>query len=300
MGNVAGAQARYVIITPARNEASSLERTFTAIASQSSLPAQWVIVDDGSIDGTGDAADGFAARHGWIRVIHRDRGDGRGFASKVRAVSLAYEAVSDLAFEFVAIVDADVSFEPDHFEYMLHSVASSPRVGVFGTPFIEAGVQYHRQWFTDPRHVPGQCQVFRRECYEDVGGLLPIPEGGEDTIALVMARMRGWETRLLTGRCFVHHREMGTAAGGVIQARLRDGVRDHVVGNHPAWEVLKVLARVRRRPFLLGSILMLCGYSFAACSRRNCVVPREVVAHLRHEQLSRILHARRWGRSKAR
>src|SRR4051794_41117463 len=65
----------YVIVSPVRDEAAHIERTLQSVAHQTLLPRRWIIVDDGSKDGTGAIADAYAARYPWITVVHRgDRG----------------------------------------------------------------------------------------------------------------------------------------------------------------------------------------------------------------------------------
>lgn len=67
---------RYVVITPVRDEEEYIEGTIDSILHQTILPAEWVIVDDGSRDRTGSIADRYAAQYSWIRVVHREN---RGF-----------------------------------------------------------------------------------------------------------------------------------------------------------------------------------------------------------------------------
>src|SRR6266566_2697746 len=67
--------AKYIVISPVRNEARYLPGTIECMAGQTLLPAQWLLIDDGSADGTGRIIDEAAARYPWITSVHRkDRG----------------------------------------------------------------------------------------------------------------------------------------------------------------------------------------------------------------------------------
>ena len=81
------------------------------------------------------------------------------------------------------------------------------------------GWQARRSWsmathydyrFTNIEHVSGACQLFRRACFEEIGGYFPIKGGGIDWTAVTTARMIGWQTRTFTDKTCLHHRPMGT------------------------------------------------------------------------------------------
>src|SRR2546422_11296842 len=64
---------------------------------------------------------------------------------------------------------------------------------------------------TSTEEVPGPLQLFRRECFESIGGYKPSRHGGVDLLATITARMHGWQTRAYAGRVLLHHRQQGTA-----------------------------------------------------------------------------------------
>ena len=63
MGNT----LNYVLITPARNEAAFIEQTIESVVAQTARPAKWVIVSDGSTDGT----DEIVGRYATSRIFAR-------------------------------------------------------------------------------------------------------------------------------------------------------------------------------------------------------------------------------------
>jgi cellulose synthase/poly-beta-1,6-N-acetylglucosamine synthase-like glycosyltransferase len=184
----------YVLITPARNEAKSIELTLRSVVSQTVLPLKWVIVSDGSSDATDDIVRGYAADHPWIELVRMPERKERNFAGKVLAFNSGYVRVADLPYQIIGNLDADVSFDQDYYAFLLARFQENPELGVAGTPFIEGAAQYDYR-FADIAHVSGQCQLFRRECFEEIGGYIPRKIGGIDLVAVISARMKGWQTR---------------------------------------------------------------------------------------------------------
>src|SRR5882762_10015111 len=130
---------KYVLITPARNEAAFIEKTLDSMIAQTVLPERWVIVDDGSTDHTAEIVGSYSKRHPWIELLRRPQRPERNFASKVHSVNAGLERVSSLQFDIVGNLDADVSFEPDYMEFLMHKFSDDPELGVAGTPFTQDG-----------------------------------------------------------------------------------------------------------------------------------------------------------------
>src|SRR5437867_1377585 len=154
----------YILITPARNEGGFIEFTLRSMVAQTLPPVQWVVVSDGSTDGTDEMVREYAVRHKWIELIRTPERRERHFAGKVHAFRAGYERVKNLDFAIVGNLDADVSFEPDHFEVLIGKLTEDPELGVAGAPFREGKYQYDYR-FTNIDNVWGGCQLFRRECF---------------------------------------------------------------------------------------------------------------------------------------
>jgi hypothetical protein len=137
-------------------------------------------------------------------------------------------------------------------------------------------------------HVSGACQLFRRACFEAIGGYVAVKTGGVDHIAVITARMKGWKTRTFTERVCRHHRELGAAQHGPLRAKFRDGVLDYLLGSHPLWELLRTSYQMTRRPRVLGGLTLLAGYTSAMVRRLERPVSRELVAFRRREQRQRM------------
>jgi glycosyltransferase involved in cell wall biosynthesis len=278
----------YVLITPARNEEAFLERTIHSVVGQTILPTRWVIVNDGSTDGTPGIARTHAARHDWIDVVDMPVRRDRSFAAKARCFNTGYERIRHLDFEVVGNLDADISFERDHLEFLLRRFAEDPRLGVAGTIFKEDGYSSDVDSFEGENHVAGQCQLFRRRCWEEIGGYVPHRAGGIDWIAVTTARMRGWRTRSFREKWFFHHRSLGTAERSMLASAFSYGEKDYYLGGHPLWQLCRVAYRMRKRPYVLGGVAVGLGYASAALRRIDRPVSAELMRFHRQEQMRKL------------
>jgi biofilm PGA synthesis N-glycosyltransferase PgaC len=278
----------YVLITPARNEADYLEQTIRSVVNQTIRPLRWVIVSDGSTDRTAEIAEIAAAPHPWISVVNRPPRDVRDFAGKVSAFNAGLEIVKDLSFDILGSLDADLSFVPDYFEYLLGKFAADPQLGLAGCPFSEDGITYDYS-FSSADHVSGACQLFRRACYEQIGGYRPLKGGGIDVVAVLMSRMKGWRTRTFTDRVCVHHRPMGSANDGSrFVANYKLGQRAYRLGFHPVWQLFRSAYQMTRPPYVSGGLARGAGYFSAMVSRSERVVGPDVVEFQGRDQMRRL------------
>lgn len=280
---------KYVLITSARNEQALIEHTLRSVVAQTVLPVRWVIVDDGSTDGTAALVAGFAARHPWIEVVSNPPRQDRSFAGKAHAVNGVLQRLGDLEFDVVGNLDADVSFGPDYVEFLLRQFAADPRLGVAGTPFTEDGdYDSARDSFEGENYVAGPFQLFRRDCFDEIGGYVPNAAGGVDWIAVMTARLRGWTVRSFPQSRFHHHRSMGTAQRGAVSALFSYGEKDYYLGGSPLWQVFRVAYRMAKRPYLVGGGALLCGYVWAAARRAPRPVSHELMAFHRRDQMRKL------------
>lgn len=279
---------KYVLITPARNEEFFLEGTVRSVLAQTVKPERWIIVSDGSTDRTDEIAGRYASTQSWIKLMRMPERRDRTFAAKANCFNTAYLCLNGLSYDIIGNLDADISFEPDYFEYLLGKFIEHPKLGVAGTPFVEDGSGPYDYRFANIEHVSGACQLFRRECFEDVGGYVPIKGGGIDWIAVTTARMKGWQTRTFTDKYCFHHRKMGTAKGSIYAARFKLGREDYYLGSHPLWVFLRVFAQMRYKPYILGGLCIGLGYIVAAGKRIERAVSPELMNFHRREQMQRL------------
>jgi glycosyltransferase involved in cell wall biosynthesis len=278
----------YVLITPARNEEAYIEKTIQSFISQTVLPEKWVIVSDGSTDRTDEIVRKYVAQYSWIELIRMPERRERHFAAKVNAFNAGYEKIKNINYDIIGNLDADLSFEQDYMEFLLGKFIQYPELGVVGTPFIEHASQPYDYHFSNIEHVSGACQLFRRECFEAIGGYTPIKGGGVDWVAVTTARMKGWKTRTFPEKTIFHHRAMGTGKGNVLMARFRLGKEDYYEGSHPLWELFRAIYQMKFNPFILGGLFMISGYVAAFLQRMDRPVSPELIAFYRKEQMQRL------------
>src|SRR6266478_1773909 len=279
---------KYVLITPARNEAEFVEKTLASMVAQTVLPERWVIVDDGSTDRTAEIVESYAKRHPWIELVRCPRRPERSFAGKAHAFNAGLERVKSLTFDVIGNLDADISFEPDYMEFLVQKFSVDRNLGVAGTPMVEADFDTLRDSFYNENDVYGACQLFRRACFEDVGGYTPVKWGGLDWIAVRTARYKGWLTRSFLDKTFFHHRPMGATETNIWRARFDYGRKDYFLGNHPLWQVFRVAFQMLKRPYGIGAVLLLSGYLYSLITRVQRPVAPELLAFHRREQLERL------------
>lgn len=278
----------YVLITPARNEEAFILKTIESMIHQTVPPIRWVIVDDGSTDRTVEIVEPYTKRCPWIALICRPQRKGRNFAGKVNAFNEGLKWVQDLQFAYLGNLDADISFGADHFEFLLGKLQGDEALGVVGTAYTQENWDSTKDSLEGQASVHGACQLFRRECFSDIGGYRANPAGGIDWIAVTTARMLGWKTRNYPERRFHHHRMMGTAERSHLGAALDYGAKDYFLGGSPVWELFRAGYRMTKKPILFGGIALFLGYCWAAVRRVERPVSKELMQFHRREQMKKL------------
>lgn len=280
----------YILITPARNEESNIERTIRSVIAQTVLPNKWVIVSDGSTDRTDEIVRKYLEEHRWMELVRmperRDRT--RSFAAKVRCFNAGYDRVKDDPFEVVGNLDADISFDNDYLAFLMEKFAQAQDLGVAGTPFVENGYSSMKDSFEGEKHVAGGIQLFRKACFKEIGGYIPNKAGGIDWIAVTTARMKGWKTQSFKEKYFQHHRTLGTGGSNWIGALFNYGRKDYYLGGHPLWEIFRVMYRTVKKPYVIGSAATLSGYVWEWLSRKPRAVSHELMQFHREEQMHKL------------
>jgi biofilm PGA synthesis N-glycosyltransferase PgaC len=279
---------KYVLLTAAHNEAAFIERTIRSVLAQTALPARWIVVSDGSIDQTDNIVKKYAAQCDWIQLLSRPERHEHQFAAKVDCLRAAWEKLQPLAFDVIGNLDADITFEPGYMAFLLDKLMGDLRLGVVGTRFVEDSRQVYDYKFMNEEHVSGGVQIFRRACFEEIGGYIPMEKGGEDWVAVTSARMKGWRTRSYIEKLFVHHRPMGSQGQPRRSRHWRQGERDYLTGGHPLWQLSRSAYQVSRKPYFVGGLGLLLGFAWAFLRRMERPVPRELMRFHRSEQMARL------------
>lgn len=292
---------RYVLVTPARDEARFIELTIQSVVAQTVRPIKWVIVSDGSTDGTDEIVKRYIVENTWIELVRMPERQERHFAGKVLAFNAGYARFEQLEYEAIGNLDGDVSFDKDYFSFLLERLCQDHGLGVVGTPYTndharsQVGMKQpgksdtaYDYRFATFEHVPGACQLFRRECFEEIGGYKAVKGGGIDFIAALAAKAAGWKTRSFGEKVVVHHGVSGTRETPTLVAEFRNGVRDYAIGNHPVWEFFRVMFHMSKKPILIGGLAQLCGYLWSLVRRTKRPISRELITLHRQEQMQRL------------
>lgn len=282
-------QLPYVLITPARNESAFIEKTIQSVINQTVLPLKWVIVDDGSLDDTASIVKKYLPSHDWMELVELPKHRERNFAGKVYAFNVGLEKVKDVQYDIIGNLDADISFEETHFEFLLTKFSEDDNLGVAGTVFEEeGGYSSATHSFEGQDIVAGQCQIFRRQCFLDIGGYKPHKAGGIDWMAVTTARMMGWTTRQFREKAFFHYRHLGTAERGRLAAAFSYGEKDYYLGGHPLWEMFRTAYRATQKPYVVGGLALGAGYCWAFLRRAKRPVSPELMRFHRQEQMLKL------------
>jgi glycosyltransferase involved in cell wall biosynthesis len=278
----------YVLVTPVRNEERTIEITIQSILAQTILPREWVIVSDESTDKTDAIINRYAGMVPWLRLIQLKDRPPRNFASVVFATESGINSLRTTDYAFLGLLDADVRLPSNYYAQILARFAAEPHLGLAGglvLDWVDGRLIRNRQSLHD---VAGAVQFFRRDCFETLGGLMPLPEGGWDAITCVRARMSGFRTASFPDLIVEHLKPRNAAEGNLFRRNWQLGVRDHALGSHPLFEVVKCCARCLDFPPLIGSLSRLIGFGWTAVSRPKHRLPAEVAHYIRHEQLARL------------
>jgi biofilm PGA synthesis N-glycosyltransferase PgaC len=285
----------YAIVTPARNEAANLERLLGSLNEQTLPPVRWVIVENGSTDGTLELASQLRSAYSWIDILSlpgagpADRG-----APIVRAIHEGVNSLSELDVDVIVVVDADVTFPADYFEQLVARFEADDRLGMAsGTCYEQARGSWRERHVTGD-HVWGASRAYRREVLPVV---MPLePRMGWDGIDQIKANIAGWQTATFKDLPFFHHRPEGSRDGTGLKARVNQGRASHYMGYRLSYLLLRTMFSVRED---LSAPGLLLGYSLQAASRRaRC--PDPVVRHYVRKQQSVTAWRRRLAEARGR
>jgi len=281
--------SKYVLVTAAYNEEKFIEATIQSVISQTVPPSKWIIVSDASTDRTDEIVQHYHDRYPYVQLIRITEEHARNFAAQVNAINAGCRELMKLDFDFIGNLDADVTFAPCYFERVLERLAADPELGLTGGWIFESSHgQYRSRSCNRSWSVAHAVQLFRRACFEQVGGYVALRYGGPDYFAEVRARQLGWKVEACPHFPVYHHRPTAQAEG-FVQGRLRQGRMDHSFGTLPLFEVLKCICRMQERPFLIGAMVRFYGFLHAYVRNAPRLVPDDVAAYIRRDEWRRIM-----------
>ncbi len=274
---------RYIIVTAMRNEINTVETTIRSVLSQTEPPKAWIILDDGSTDGSTDIVNNYAIQYPWIiSIALPDRGFdlvGKGVAD---LLNYGFNLIADIDVEFVSKLDADLYLAQGYFEYLLAEMDNNPLLGIIsGHPYIMKNgrkvFERHSSYFPS-----GTARLYRYRFLQEIGPF--VSSLGWDTVDILRMRIRGYTTKVST-TLYVHHiRPMGTRQGH-FDGMTRDGRNNYITGYYRLFFLLRALYSARYFPFIVRTVCMLYGYARAERLKLPLAVSDE--EHLYHINLQR-------------
>jgi biofilm PGA synthesis N-glycosyltransferase PgaC len=278
---------KYVVITAARDEADNIATTIDCMLRQTIRPAEWVIVDDGSIDNTAQIIEGYAEKYIWIRLLRRpNRGFRKPGGGVVEAFNDGYNSLTQTNWDFVVKFDGDLSFQPDYFERCFRRFSDDPMLGIGGGTICYVSENDTQIEEVPAFHVRGATKIYRRECWEGLGGLWPAP--GWDTADEIKANANGWRTRSFKELLLVHHRPTGTA-DGFWRVLVKYGRANYICGYDPLFMLCKCLLRLPRKPWVVGGVVLMYGYVSGYLKKIPQIDDPKAIAYIRRQQRNRLL-----------
>jgi glycosyltransferase involved in cell wall biosynthesis len=257
------------------------------MASQTVLPAQWIIVDDGSTDSTGDIIDAAAKKHAWIKTVHRaNRGFRKNGGGVIEAFYDGYTVLTSKDFDFIIKLDGDLSFKPDYFERCFEKFGKNQRLGI-GGGIITSVFESQTIVEGSPRfHVRGATKIYRKACWNDIDHLIKAP--GWDTLDEVKANMKGWSTESFQDLGLVQHKMTGSADGSW-NNWVKNGLANYISGYHPLFMLFKCIKRLPNKPRVIAAVGLMWGFCLGYIKRTPQVNEPDLIAYLRKEQIKKLL-----------
>lgn len=280
-------QEKYVIVSPVRDEEKYIENTLRSVIAQTIRPAEWIIVDDGSRDATARIIDEYARQYPWIKAVHRhDRGNRVPGNGVMEAFYEGYRLLSSTDWQFILKLDGDVGLENNYFESCFQRFKEDPKLGICG------GVMHYPEngelkVETSPVfHVRGPIKLYRRNCWEAIGGLIKAP--GWDTVDEVEANRLGWRTKSFPDLKVIHCRRTGAEQGA-----WRDGVKmgraAYISGYHPLFMAAKCVKRIFQKPYFVVATAHAYGFISGYLRHISQVKDPAFIRYIRGQQIRRLL-----------
>jgi poly-beta-1,6-N-acetyl-D-glucosamine synthase len=278
-------EERLTIVSPVLNEARHIEAVVRGMQSQTRSPDEWIVVDDGSDDGTLDLLRRAVEDVPFMQVVEAPAmrlaagADRLHHATEARAFNYGLSLAS--GFTHVGKLDGDIELPPDYYERLLGRFRDDASLGLAGGVLVEPTSRgWQLQGNSDPQHVRGALKLYTRECFEAIGGVREML--GWDGVDEVLARMHGYRTRSFPDAVAHHHRPVGTAQGR-LRGSYRLGRAMFIEGYPFLWIAARSLMVGKSRPIALTGVAYLTGYVDAALHGVSRFETSSYRQHLRRE-----------------
>ncbi|HEX2956875.1 MAG TPA: glycosyltransferase family A protein [Chitinispirillaceae bacterium] len=280
--------SKYVLISSVRNEEKYISATIESVITQSVLPEKWILVSDCSTDNTDAIIRSYAEKIKWI-VYKRNNEYKEGMQVSERKVYNVNNAVSMIEknlYEYIGFIDGDIRFSNESFSVLINRLDSRPDLGLTGGYIYNYRNNRLFPMFTSKSGVGGPFQFFRKECYSQIGGYIPCAY--EDSIAIVSAKMHGWEVTAFKDVVIHHLKAAGIPGRNAYKAKFNVGKMEYLTGDHWLYHFVRSAFTLNEHPFFISFLLKLSGYWFMILTGRKVKTPAHIVRYMRRMQLRKL------------
>lgn len=278
---------KYIIITPAKDEAKYIHYILDSVVKQTLLPEKWIIVNDGSTDNTASIIEKYAKDYSWIQLINNDSvGEERAEGSKIiRAFYAGYNSLINHDYDFIVKLDADLTLPENYFKIIANAFQTNPHLGICGGRlFVEKYNKYiTRNGFDN--YVPGAFKSYSKACFNDIGGIMPVL--GWDGLDLLTAMYKGWDIEVLPLKVITHR---PTAIDySTMKLNFQKGEAIYRMGSSFTLVIIRTLVRLKQRPFIFAGVSYFMGYLHSLFSNDQKYVNKDIEKYINIYHYKRIL-----------
>lgn len=272
-------------VIPTYNEETFISKTLASIVAQTYLPKKIVIVNDNSTDGTQTIIDSYVAKYDWIASVYNSSENKHLPGSKViRAFQKGFENL-DRAFDIIIKLDADLILPTNYFEKIVETFQSNDRIGmVGGFAYIEKNGEWILENLTDKDHIRGAFKAYRKECFDEIGGLQPAM--GWDTVDELLCRYYNWQIVTLPELKVKHLKPTGATYDQ--SARYKQGEAFYTLGYGITITTIAALKLAARKGKPLLFIDYIKGFYKAQKENKPLLVNQEQAKFIRNYRWKKI------------
>jgi poly-beta-1,6-N-acetyl-D-glucosamine synthase len=276
---------RYLLITPVKDEIQNFPSTINSLMSQHLLPAAWIIIEDGSTDGTRELVKDLEDKFSWIKAIYNEPGVKRQVGGEF-ILKQALDIMNIDDYDYLIKMDADLVFEKDLFRKIFEEFENDTKLGIAGgSVFIQHRGRLIEEGYTE-LHTRGPLKFYRRECYKDIEGI--EPNFGWDTIDEIKARMAGWRTKTIRSCVIIHMRPTQTAQG-FVNGMKNMAKASYYIGYHPLFLMVRGIIKMRHKPYVVGGLSMIAEYLLNYFKRNPRISDENIIRYVRKQQVRKLL-----------
>jgi glycosyltransferase involved in cell wall biosynthesis len=274
----------YVII-PAYNEEKFIALTLQSLVEQTVLPSKIVVVNDNSTDRTALIVEEFSVKYSWISLINKTSDAIHLPGSKV--IQAFQKGINSLDenYDFIVKADADLIFPTNYFETIIKHFQSDKRIGMIGGfAYIEKNGEWLLENLTDKDHIRGAFKAYRKECFQQIGGLKPAM--GWDTVDELLSKFYHW--KVVTDKTLKVKHLKPTGANYNKTSRYKQGEAFYTLGYGFFITCIASikLAMLKRKPYLFLDYIN--GFWKAKLAKKPLLVSPEQAQFIRNYRLKKM------------